>query len=111
MGNLATAIYNNAEYHLTVSIGGGGGGGGGSDYYISGSSSLRYGSTAKYSLYYNGSKLSNVSWSIGSYLRSSVSSGVLTVTPTSRPVTTFKTAVYALVSGKRVGSKSITITR
>ena len=104
-----TATYNNRSYTLSVTIGGGSSGNG---YLISGSSSLRYGASARYSLYHNGQRLTGVTWSVNAYLRTvSVSSGILTVTPSSRPVSSNKSAVHAYVNGSRVASKQITITQ
>lgn len=82
-----------------------------SGYLITGSTTLKYGSSYKFTLYYNGKKVSNATWSVGSYLTKSVSSGVLTVKPTSKPVSYNSSAVYAFVNGKKVGSKSVKITR
>lgn len=104
-----SAFYGSKEYKLKVTIVGGGSSSG---YYISGSSTIPYGTTKKYELYYNGKRLTNVSWKMNSYLRKVVvSSGVLSVTPTSRPVSTNSSAVYAYVGGKKVASKSVKVTR
>ena len=105
-----SAFSGSKEYKLKVTIVGGGGSSSG--YYISGSSTIPYGTTKKYELYYNGKRLTNVSWKMNSYLRKVVvSSGVLSVKPTSRPVSTYSSAVHAYVGGKKVASKSVKITR
>ena len=104
-----TAMHNGNSYTLSVTIGSGISGNG---YHISGSSSVRYGSSARYSLYRNGQKVTGVTWSVGAYLRKvSVSAGTLTVTPLSRPVTSNSSAVHAYVNGSRVASMGIRVTR
>lgn len=82
-----------------------------SGYSISGSTTIKYGSSYKFTLYHNGKKVSNAKWSVGSYLSKSVSGGVLKVKPTSKPVTYNYSTIYALVNGKKVGSKSVKIIR
>ena len=104
-----TAMHNGNSYTLSVTIGSGMSGNG---YRISGSSSVRYGSSARYSLYRNGQKVTGVTWSVGAYLRKvSVSAGTLTVTPLTRPVTSNSSAIYAYVNGSRVASMGVRVTR
>ena len=107
---VVSAIYNGNTYKITVTIGGGGGSK--SSYSITGASSIPYGSTKKYELNKGGKKQTNVTWKFNSGLRKVVvSAGTLSVTPTSRPVSTTTSAVHAYVNGKKVASKTVKITR
>ena len=79
---------------------------------ISGSSSLRYGNSAKYYLYIGGKKVTSsaVSWSRSGLatMQDKGSYGLLKAT--SRPVTTHKVTVIAQYNGKRY-TKTVTIGR
>ena len=77
--------------------------------YISGSSSLRYGSSAKYYLYVGGKKVS-ATWSRSGQatMQSKGSYGLLKAT--NKPISTFSVTVRATYKG-RTYSKSVKITR